>query len=248
MLPADWQARVVEMIRGAAPLDGAWFRGSAALSPEEQIGVYREQFTLRLTEALDAELAGLRGLLGDGLDGLFEAYLLDHPPRSWSLDHAADRFPAWLEAQEAPAEQVEMARLDLAVSALFLAADAPVASPADLSAGRPLTLAPSTRRLRLGWDVHRHRSETLQGRPAPAPRPGDWRLLLYRTEDGPRHWELDPATDAALGAFARGCTVEEAVDAALTEAPEAAPTLGALFREIAARRVLCPLGLDMPRS
>ena len=59
MLPADWQVRFVEMVRGAAPLEGTWFAGGQGLSPVEQIGVYRDQFRMRLGESLSAELPGL---------------------------------------------------------------------------------------------------------------------------------------------------------------------------------------------
>ena len=176
------------------------------------------------------------------MSALIEAFLLDHPPSSWSLDHAARPFAGWLRDRGAPEEQVEMAALDRAVAECFLAADA---EPVPLEALHPdavFRLAPSARRLRLRFDVHRFRSEALSALPtAPppaAPHAGDWRLLLYRAEDGPRHWELDPATDAVLGAFEAGATVAEAVEAALAVGPEAAEGLGALFHAIATRRAL----------
>ena len=246
MLPADWQVRFVEMVRGAAPLEGTWFAGGQGLSPVEQIGVYRDQFRMRLGESLSAELPGLSALVGEPVSALIEAFLLDHPPSSWSLDHAARPFAGWLRDRGAPEEQVEMAALDRAVAECFLAADA---EPVPLEALHPdavFRLAPSARRLRLRFDVHRFRSEALSALPtAPPPAPprapphgGDWRLLLYRAEDGPRHWELDPATDAVLGAFEAGATVAEAVEAALAVGPEAAAGLGALFHGIATRRAL----------
>lgn len=239
MLPADWQRQMVEMVRGAAPLDGAWFAGGPSLSPLEQIGVYREQFRMRLTEALRAELPGLVALVGEGVEALFEAFLLDHPPVSWSLDHAAQPFAGWLAGRGAPPEQVDMATLDGAVSACFLAADAAPAPPEALSPDRRLVLAPSARLLRLRADLHRFRAAALSGQIPTAPRPEAWPLLIYRAEHGPRHWELDPPTDAALSVFARCGTALEAAEAALAAAPEAAATLGAVFHEIAARRVLC---------
>ena len=51
-LPPDWQGSLLEMIRGAAPLNGALFAGSETLSGEEQVGVYAQQFRLRIRPAL----------------------------------------------------------------------------------------------------------------------------------------------------------------------------------------------------
>lgn len=237
MLPPDWQARMVDMIRGAAPLDGGWFAGGPALAPLEQIGVYREQFQLRLRDALLGELPGLSALMGEALDALFEPFLVDHPPDSWSLDHAARPFAGWLAARGAPQAQVDMARLEAAVMAGFSAADPAPLDLAALSPSTRLTLSPPVTVLALGWSVHRYRADALVGRdPAPL-QPGLYHLAVYRLDHEVRHWELSPLQRALLQAFSPGATLEGAIEAALAQVPEP-DGLGPAFHEIAARRIL----------
>ena len=68
VLPPDWQARMVAMIRGAEPLEPDWFTGGPVLGPAEQIGVYRDQYRLRMWNTLVDEVPGTLALLG----GVFE--------------------------------------------------------------------------------------------------------------------------------------------------------------------------------
>ena len=68
MMPPDWQELMTEMIRGAAPLSGEWYTGSGSLTPEQQIGIYEEQFRLRMWDALLEEIPGLSRLLGDDVE------------------------------------------------------------------------------------------------------------------------------------------------------------------------------------
>src|SRR5688500_11772041 len=114
-LPSDWQVVMAEMVRGAAPADGARFAGGPVLGPSEQIGIYREQYRLRMWDAFVEEIPGLRVLLGDDLERVVWGYLADCPPDSWTLARITNRLPGWLEAHGAPAAHVDMARLDAAV-------------------------------------------------------------------------------------------------------------------------------------
>lgn len=238
MRPPDWQRRMVEMIRGAAPLDGSWFAGGPWLDPSAQIGVYREQFHLRMSEALDGELPGLRALMGEALDGLYEAFLADHPPSSWSIDHLARPLADWLAAREADQCQVDMARLDAAVMACFAAADSAPLETSMLQADSVLTLAPAARLLELSWDVHRLRSEALQGQVYMAPAPAPCTLALYRQRHEVRHWETSPLEHALLSAFSQPTSLAEAAARALAAHPQAAEALGRAFHEIARRGLL----------
>jgi len=242
MRPPDWQRRMVEMIRGAAPLDGSWFAGCPWLDPLEQIGVYRQQFQLRLSEALDGELPGLRALMGEALNELYEAFLADHPPSSWSIDHVARPFADWLEARGADPCQVDMARLDAAVMACFAAADSTVLETSMLQADSVLVLSPSTRLLALRWDVHRLRSAALEGQVYMAPRPTPCTLALYRQGQEVRHWETSALQHGLLSSFVEPTSLALAAERALATQPEAASAIGAAFHEIARRGLLAFVG------
>lgn len=209
---------MVEMIRGAAPLDGAWFAGGPVLGPTEQIGVYRDQYRMRLGDALLEELPGWCAMVDEPQRGrVVEAYLAAHPSRTWTLNRVADAFAGWLEGGGAPVAQVEMARLDLAVQRGFEAAAGRPLRPEDLAEVPPLRLQPHARLLRFTHDVHRLRAAALAGEAPPPLTQGDFPLVIFRRGLQMRHWELPLGAWALLDGIARGLAVEAAVERALAE-------------------------------
>lgn len=238
MLPPDWQRRMVEMIRGAEPLDGGWFEPGPWLDATEQIAVYREQFVMRMRDALDGELPGLRALLGEALDPLYAEFLVEHPPDSWTLDHLARPFAGWLEAKRADRCHVDMARLDAAVMAAFSGPDPEALDPSALSPGVTLCFTPSARILSLAWTVHLARASIERGQVQVAPTRRDCALVVYRRGLEVRHWELGPLEQALLLAFSMPRPLEQGLGLALEQAPEHAARVGPALHEIAARRLL----------
>lgn len=214
-LPADFTARMVEMIRGAAPADDAWFAGGPILSPAEQLEVYREQYRLRMWDALWEEIPGVRHLLGDGLDDVVWGYLADCPPRTWTLGDIADRLADWLAARGAPEAHVDMARLDRAVMKGFVAADGVTPTAEALATMPPLRLQPHVTLLRLRANVHEVRSAVVSGAPPPALAAGDFPVVIFRRDLRMRHAEVEPGAFAVLEALSGGATVDRAVEAAL---------------------------------
>ncbi len=243
MLPADWRRQMIEMIRGAAPLSGAWFEPGPWLDADAQIGVYREQFRMRTSDALDGELPGLRALMGEELDALYEDFLADHPPDSWSLDHLAGPFAAWLEARGADACQVDMARLDAAVMTAFSAREPKALDLSALNADTALILSPGVRLLDLRWSVHRARMSIDWGQLQVEPEPGDYPVAIYRAGLEVRHWELSPLARALLRAFSDPRPLQDGLMLALTEAPAAPTALQRALHEISARRLLEPISV-----
>jgi hypothetical protein len=232
---------MVDMIRGARPLDGSMFAGGPLLSPAEQIGVYRDQYRMRMWDALLDDTKGLHALLGDDAERVFWAYLDACPPRDWTLARIADRLVPWLETNGAPAEQVEMARLDEAVERGFVAADVPVPDVAAVAAAGPgteLRLQPHVTLLSLTWNVHHVRSAISSDQDVPALVSGRWSVVVYRHDRQMRHLEVEPGAFAALHMFAAGGTVGAAVEAAVAEVGDPVATVGKLpgwFRMFAAR-------------
>lgn len=214
MLPADWRETLVEMIRGASPLEGAWFRGGPARSPREQIATYREQFWLRLVEAVVDDIPGLASLLGEALDDTVRAYLADCPPNTWTLTELTAGLADWLEEGRAPADHVDMARLDRAVARGFLAADGRPLDLAVLGSATRLRLAPHVTLLRLREPLHQIRAAVLQDEPIPPSELGDFPLVLYRADRQMRHWEAPTDAWTLLSAFQQGASVPEAMEIA----------------------------------
>jgi hypothetical protein len=227
-LPPDWRDAFVDMVRGARPLDGTWFAGGPGLSPLAQIGIYRQQFRMRLGDAFREEILGLRHMLGDGLQDVTERYLADCPPRSWTLDRVADRLVEWLVANQAPDEHVDMARLDRAVMWGFSAEEGENPRPEALVPENlhRLRLQPHVTLLRLGFGVHRYRTAVLSGiDPAPLA-PGTFRLAVFRVDRKMRHLELERGAAALLEGLAAEGGLDGAIDAALSEVGQDALAAG----------------------
>jgi Putative DNA-binding domain len=236
MLPPDWQRQMVEQIRGAQPAAGDWFSGGPGLSPTDQLEVYREQFRLRLIDAVVEELPGLCHLLGDGRDEVLWAYLQDHPPHTWTLNRVADHMPAWLEARGGSPAQVQMASLDLLVSAGFEAGAPRPLEPASLLGAPYLRRTPPTGLLHLSWSVHQVRSAVVGGTAPLQLEPGDWHLVVFRRGLRMRHLEIEPPLWRILAALDGTKPLDQALGEGLQGGDLPADLGGALqrwFRQLA---------------
>jgi hypothetical protein len=226
-LPHDWREQVTAMVARKVALDGAMFGGGPVLSPVEQIGVYRNQYELRLYDALREELIGLRHLLGDRTRDVLWAFLDAHPSRSWTLNRVADGLVDWLRSTGAPVEQIEMAELDHAVQRGFDAAEGRAIDPADLQELPALRLQPAVSLLRLTTNVHVVRAAVLVGQDIPAVEHGrDVHLVVFRSNLRMRHWELSPAAWTVLHGLSVGLPTLDALGAVVEQGlvePEALP-------------------------
>jgi hypothetical protein len=238
-LPPDWQERMVEMIRGAASLDDAWFAGGPVCTPLQQIGIYRRQYELRLYDALVEEIPGLAHLLGDQGEDLLRRYLLEEPSRSWTLNRVADALPGWLQRQGVARHLVEMAHLDRAVQKGFEAAPGAPLDPASLITMPALRLQPHVSLLRLTHNVHEIRSAALLDREPPALRAGDYPIVVFRRGIKMRHWVMPLGAWGILDALADGLSVADALERVFTRGlaspEELAAEVGTWFQDFAER-------------
>lgn len=242
-LPDDWRDQVTAMIARRAPLDGSMFRGGPVLSPVEQIGVYRNQYELRLYDALVEEIAGLAHLLGPRLRETVWAYLDAHPSRSWTLNRVADHLVPWLEATGAPVEQVEMARVDRAVQRGFEAALGRPLVPEQLTELPDLRLQPAVTLLRLTTNVHAIRGAVLAERESPQLERGlDVPLVIFRQAFRMRHWELSPGAWHVLEALGRGVSTMDAltgvVEGGLVAPDDLAEAVQGWFRDFVTHQLV----------
>ncbi len=243
-LPPDWQDRMVEMIRGAEPLDDAWFTGGPVCTPMDQIGIYRRQYTLRLYDALLEEIPGLHHLMGADGEALLRRYLAARPSSSWTLNRVADRLPTWLEGQsDVDQATIEMAWLDRCVQAGFEAADGEPLDPATLATLPALALQPHVSLLRVGHNVHELRSAILSGGDdGPELTTGDYPLVVFRRHLRMRHWVMPLGAWGVLDAIHQGATVPEALEqvfaAGWVSAEQLASEVQGWFREYAGRHLV----------
>jgi hypothetical protein len=229
-MPGDWQRRMLEAIRGAEDPDVSWFAGGPVLGPREQIGVYENQYRLRIYDALVEDVPGLARWLGDRAEEVLWAYLRDCPPRSFTLNRVADRLVGWLISSGAPSAQVEMARMDEAVMAGFEALDADPIDPAELAAMPPLELQPHVGLLRLRHDVHDWRSAVLVEGREPELSDGDFCVVVFRVRRRMRHIEVDHGAFRLLELVRDGVDLPEALERLVDEGMDVAE-LGVSVRE-----------------
>ncbi|MBK5291788.1 MAG: putative DNA-binding domain-containing protein [Acidobacteriia bacterium] len=102
---------------------------SKTLQPNERLDIYRDMYEARLLEALSVDYPGLADLLGEELFAeLLRLYIRAHPSRSYTLNDLGDNLPEFLRLVEGlPRAQFayDLARLELAYSKIFDAAETP---------------------------------------------------------------------------------------------------------------------------
>jgi hypothetical protein len=110
---------------------------SAAAGAEERLAVYQHAYRLRLLEVLENDFPALRGIAGaDRFRELGERYIAAHPSTSRSVRQLGAHLATFIRSSlnDAAAEAWgEMAEFEWLKSAAFDAADAPLASIADLA-------------------------------------------------------------------------------------------------------------------
>jgi hypothetical protein len=206
-----------------APAQTPGLVGDARASAAERLHVYRYAYLSRLVGVLGDDFPALLAAVGrERFDPLAAAYLREQPSRHFSLRHVGARFPAWLAAAEHALSlesraqapwAAELARLELALTDAFDAADArPLARgdleplPAEAWDALRLELMPGAQLLALAWPVRALRAAHDAGQPLPlsplAPEPE--RLLVWRRDERVLHRACSAEEHALLARLAGG--------------------------------------------
>ena len=110
---------------------------SKTLTPVERVGVYQGMYLLRMIEALEGDYPAVAHFLGHHqFQHVVEDYAAAHPSSHWSFNPFGRRFPEFLHKSRHVRRKAfvhDLARLELAITEVFDAADAPRLTPDDVA-------------------------------------------------------------------------------------------------------------------
>ena len=216
--------------------------GSARLSPVEQLDIYREQFWLRHTGALEEDYRTLCHVLGhEAFHSLCADYIAAYPPDSFSLRDLGAKLPSFLETAEPWSGDTvaqDVARYEWAFVDSF---DAPEAPPLDTTAiasaseddwsRAKLELAPSVQLVRARFPVDELRAAVQRDETPPRPAAKDTFLVVWRGPDAMKYLDVEPAALALLQRLQKGEGLASACEAMAAEEPAVGEKVGPWFQQ-----------------
>ena len=216
--------------------------GNERLSPIEQLDIYREQFWLRHTGALEEDYKTLlQGLGHEAFHSMCADYIETHPPDSFSLRDLGAKLPAFLRATEpfaADALACDLAEYEWAFVDAFDAPDAPPLDTAAIAAATEddwsrakLELAPSVQLIRARYPVDELRAAVQKDESPERPDPKDVHLVVWRGPDAMKYLDVEPAARALLRRLANGESLAGACEAIAVEEPAIGEKVGPWFQQ-----------------
>jgi hypothetical protein len=219
-------------------------RPNAKLGPVDRVDIYREQFWLRHVHSLKEDFPTLVHLLReDAFQTLCERYLEAFPPRHFQLRNLSAEMAQFLASDSAYASDPLLADCAKMEWAFIDAVDAADPEPFDATAlagaseeallsARFVMQAP-LRLVETAHSVHEYRDRVRAGEKPTRPEPRSTYLVVFRTGETLRYFELERPAFEVVRALAAGTPLGEAcgraVEAGLPEA-EVSAHLGQWFQ------------------
>ena len=239
---ADIQAAMRAAVLGGDPDALAPLIDGGGLDPAQRLSIHRNNTTVGLIEALEANFSVVRALVGEAFFAqAARAFIRAHPPAGPVLTAYGDGFADFLAAYEPAAglpylpdvARLERARLSAqyAASATPVAPEALSAVPSHLFPHARCAVHPSFRVVVSAWPVDRiwamHQPDWPEGETVSLDE-GPATVLICRPAETVRMARADRGTVSLLWALDLGQTLETAATAAAKEADGAFDLTAAL--------------------
>lgn len=237
--------------RARARVDSV-FAGEPSFTAAQRVAIYAEQYFWRHRAALAGDFPKLEGLIGAArFNAVTAAYLRAHPPRTPSISDFGAKLPEFI-ARAPPVrmrgDAGDLARLEWARSAAFLAPDSPVApreallrlGAGGISSAR-LELSASVHVLDLDFDVLSVWRRLEEGSAAPGPSRRRLAAVVWRRGFRVFHAPVARAEALALRRAARGLPLRRVLSSwgdSPAGAPPAFAALSSWFTEQMVARVV----------
>lgn len=181
------------------------------LTSRERLGIYRDQYRIRLLDSLLDDFPGLRKIVGARkFEKLAKAYLDAHPSRSFTLRDLGRDLPQWLRGNPEFAGDrfgiaIEMARLEWAHIESFDAAEKKPLYKNDI-AGK-IELQPHIRLLTLHYPVDELRLDAQRKLRSRDTERSLFHLATHRADGSVYYRRLETGEHRILGRFKKGATL-----------------------------------------
>lgn len=195
--------------------------GSDRLGAAERLGIYRGMYFARLHEALGEDFPGVAALLGDaGFSRLVDAYLVAHPPASFTVAHVGRALPGFLAGHPEHGGRAarDVAALEWAIAAAFdaesrpaLAADRLAAVTGEAWPEARFRVTPGFALLASEVDVHAVLDAVAAGQPVSPPPLRPTFTVVWRKGFTVWRRPIDEAAFVTLRALDAGAPVAEAL-------------------------------------
>jgi hypothetical protein len=243
-LAAQLLALAQAITADSAPTDTAELLRPTPQGGPPRLGIYRNAYRARLTDALRENYPVLHRVQGDeAFDELAERFIATCPSHQPSIRWFGSALPEWLAAnhdQLSHPALADLARMEWALCTAFDAADDTPLSVDDLLAHAPeawptlrFTGHPSLRLIALDWAVEplwRTLSDNPEAETA-APEPQPHHLLVWRKNDQNQWRSVEPfEADLLQAALAGESFAELCEHAAATQCEQAAAAVAGHLR------------------
>lgn len=203
---------------------------SRTLNSFQRIGIYRDMYLARLREALASDYPALLHYMGDdAFTQLVVNYVQKFPSQSYTLNRLGDRLPIFIRSLRGLRRReflYDLARLELAISEVFDAAESPALKPkpllnVSLEAWEETRLKPieGFRLLEFQYPVNAYLQSFRDGSPHPSlRRKSNW-VVIFRKNYKVKRLDLTRQAYDLLKSLASGKPMGKALSLSLSRHP-----------------------------